>query len=132
MRDEEDVRKRLGAARYRYLRKYLRPRPCNCVHNHRHETGDGYVQLCMLGSDDPENWPGNICDTVENARTCPFYRNRHNKAELKAKFDLSLQDPDILNNEYRDIAVLQWVLEDEPKETSLSLWERVKLFFIRD
>lgn len=128
MRDESEVRKKLGEARYRYLRKYLRPRPCNCVHNHAHDTGEGTVRLCMLGSDDPENWPGNICDTVENVRTCPFYRNRYDKDELKAKFDTVLEDPDVLYNEYRDIAMLKWILEEEPP--ALTWWQKFKLWFV--
>lgn len=133
MRDESEVRKKLGEARYRYLRPYLQPRPCNCVHNEEHEEQGGAVQLCMLGSNDPENWPGNICDTVENAKTCPFYKSRYDKAQLKEEFDRLLQDPDILYNRYRDIAMLLWTLEDdiEEAETSLTWWQKIKLWFVR-
>jgi len=133
MKDESEVRKKLGEARYRYLRRYLQPRPCNCVHNHRHETAEGSAQLCMLGSDDPENWPGNICDTVENVRTCPFYKNRYDKSQLKEDFDELLQDPDVLYNEYRDIAMLLWTLEEDSEvaTTTLTWWQKIKLWFVR-
>jgi hypothetical protein len=87
----------------------------------------------MLGAEDPENWPGNICDTDENAQTCPFFDNQHDKATLKKEFDGQLQDPEILFTEYRDVAMLQWTLGEAPEEvtTNLSWWQRIKLWFTR-
>jgi len=85
----------------------------------------------MLGADDPENWPGNICDTVENAKTCPFFQTDFNKEDLKAEFKALLEDPDVLYEDYRDIAMLEWALEDTVAP-DLAWWQKFKLWVMGD
>lgn len=79
----------------------------------------------MLGADDPENWPGNVCDTVKNAETCPFFKSIQDKEQIQDEFRRELQDEDVLFRKYRDIAMLTWVLEE--KSPDLSWWQKLKL-----
>lgn len=134
MRSYAEIKKKLRNLRYRYLKRYLEEhlsvQPANCVYNREYASEMGPVRLCMLGAKDPENWPGNLCDTKECAQTCPFFQNKYEKKKLKEDFVRKLQDPNILYTKYRDLAMLQWALEEDILEdVPLTWWQRLKLWF---
>jgi|AntDeeMinimDraft_6_1070357.scaffolds.fasta_scaffold15250_2 hypothetical protein len=137
MKDEAEIRKKYKELRYRHLKRHLKSHlsssPSNCVHNLECETPEGPARLCMLGAEDPENWPGNICDTLETAQKCPFFQSKHEKAELKEEFEQDMSDAKTVYHDYRDLAMLLWALEEEPKdqEVHLSWWKRLRLWFMR-
>lgn len=136
MQDEAEVRKKLRELRYRYKKRYLhehlRKGHRNCVHNYIHVDAEGNeVGLCMLGAEDPANWPGNICDDDETAEACPYFENKYNKEYLKQEFELLLADPEILYTKFRDIALLGWVLGEQTsmvpisEAPDLTWWQRM-------
>lgn len=123
MRSETVIRDKLKDLRFktrlRFLKENLSVRPCNCVHNHV----DRDIQLCMLGADDPENWPGNICDTDEIATSCPFFKCKNDPDSLKAKFRTTIE-PD-----HSEIQLLMWALELESYEDDYTWWQRLKTWW---
>lgn len=106
MKTESEVKQRYRTLYQKHLDKYLhanlRPAHLNCVHNVRHEDKHGVIHLCFLGSDDPENWPGNVCDTDEIAQACPFFTPKKSKEDLVRDFDPT---------QYPDLVALQWVMD---------------------
>lgn len=125
MKSEEEIQDRLVDLKYeRFLDEYrdrLSCRPKNCVHNYRHEEDGEEIGLCMLGAEDPQNWPGNVCDDVETAKMCPFFEQRHDEEDLKEEFESGLDD---------DIQALEWVLDD-CDDTSFSPLQVVMLFVFK-
>jgi hypothetical protein len=133
MKDEELVRRKLSEIEYQYFlreyRHYFEVLPQNCVHNHKHtpeiveqdetdlsptvKEGDD-IRLCMLGSDNPEEWPGNICQDPLTAKRCPFFENKHNHQDALREYKERIADPKVLAHEYKDIAALKWTLESDP------------------
>lgn len=135
MRTKAEIQKRLERLRYNHLKRHLRDhlsrRPENCAHNGHHALGDGkWAHLCMLGAEDPEAWPGNICDEEEVARTCAFFTCRHDKEALKREFWQDARDPALLEGPYRDVGLLMWVLDEEAGdcgyEADQSWWRRMR------
>lgn len=122
MRSEAHIQKRLRDFKKKHLihayERDLGHHHYNCVHNHRHVDKHGEAFLCMLGADDPENWKGTICDSDDTVKTCPYFQGRHSKEEVKETFLRDLQNTETLFEEYRDVAILQWVLES-PMVTSV-------------
>lgn len=116
MKSAGEIRKKIDALKQKRLKKMQRPSPEKCVHNYEHKTADGSVRLCILGSEDPEEWLGNLCETKECARSCPFYKSRHTPQELEAQLEEQLQEEEVLYTEHRDIAMLLWVLGEERAE----------------
>lgn len=122
MRQETEIHRRYRRVRYELraemLRERLRKAPCNCQYNYKEpEEREGVLsegagaRFCMLGAQDIQNWPGNLCDTVENARTCPFYKAKHTRDEVLEHFESLIQDEEWLEEHAPDLATLTWVLE---------------------
>jgi len=92
---------------------------------------DVKVHLCMYGSDDPENWPGDLCDRDDMADRCKWFEPLKSAKEAREEFDGFLKDDEWVYNNHRDLAVLQWVLDDRGTQTPrgfLSRWERFLLW----
>lgn len=117
MRSETEVRKRLRDVRRKYLVQMLEDnltqRHYNCVHNYKHTDNKGTTYLCMLDANKPEDWKGTICDGDEVSLDCPFFEAKKTRAEIKKEFDDVMSDPVAVFTEYRDIAILLWVLEED-------------------
>jgi len=122
MRQETEIHRRYRRVRYELraemLREHLRKAPCNCQYNYKEpEEREGVLsagagaRFCMLGAQDIQNWPGNLCDTVENARACPFYKAKHTRDEVLERFEAFIQDESWLEENAPDLATLTWVLE---------------------
>lgn len=124
MRSTREIKKALRSRVNRELKrvymKGLAKRPLNCVYNKSIElAGTDHVKLgvCVKftrwqdGQDDGL-W---ICDTVEDAKNCDMFVCRYNKEYLRETFDHEvLRNPERLAH-YRDLDVLFWILEEEPK-----------------
>lgn len=128
MQDVESVRERyrerLSKIRRDFFRERLAEQPSNCVHNHKHKED---VRLCMLGASDIKNWPGNMCNTVENAKSCPFYSPVHAREDVVNEFESVLSDPNALRELDLELYVLKWVLEDSTPSTWFQrLWSRIQ------
>jgi hypothetical protein len=83
---------------------------------------------CTYGSEDPENWSGLICDHDGIARKCKWFTPRTNVKEAREEFLRLMEDDKYVYENYRDIAVLQWVLEDRVHKHALSWWERLVIW----
>ena len=133
MKSKKEIEKKLRKLSYReYLKMYEEKASCkpeNCVHNYRHEEDGEEVGLCMLGADNVEEWPGNICDDVSTAKQCPFFRSKQSKEQVKEEFFEKLEKGDI-EDENPSISALKWVLEEEYRE-NLSVWEEFKFSVFR-
>lgn len=134
MKDKEAIERKLEEVQYQYFtREYgdkLSCRPKNCVHNYRHEEDGEEVGLCMLGAENYEEWPGNVCDEKETAQKCPFFELKHDQDSLKREFAEKMDDKSLLAREYKDIVALKWVLEDD-EDLEFGLMRKVYLFYLR-
>jgi hypothetical protein len=84
----------------------------------------------MLGAENPEEWPGNVCDDVSTAKSRPFFEVRHQEDELREEFEEEIQDVSVLASDYKDIAALRWVLNGEV-DSHFTVWSKIRLFFFR-
>jgi hypothetical protein len=84
--------------RRRYLRKYTRPCPINCVY--ATESNKKGVTGCKQ------------CDSFnpEQCRVESAFVSISTKDEVIEQFRQDLRDPNILRHEYRDVMTLLWVL----------------------
>lgn len=130
MKREGKVEEKLRDLRYEHLKskmeENLTPVPENCKHNYQYtaEDDDGEevtVGLCMLGSDNPQEWPGNVCDAPQTAEKCPFFEPKKSEEELKEEFR-----DEIDRGEYPDLTALQWVLDRELTEMDWTVRRRMK------
>ncbi len=84
--------------RRRYLRKYTRPCPMNCVH--------------AIGSSKKGITGCTGCESTnpEQCRNEPMFVPVDTREEVFENFRHDLRDPNILRHEYRDVMTLLWVL----------------------
>lgn len=145
---EARIRSRLVDELARRLRASGSRIPTNCVHNHRHtldsrkrtegegnplynriETPNGQtIGLCMLGSDTPEEWSGNICEDIVDAQRCPYFNLAKSKEAVLKEFSDQIADITWLEKELPDVASLVWALE---RPVKLSLMARLKAWLFR-
>lgn len=129
--------------------------PNRCQHNHRQELDPrkqvedepnpsynrvdrrrlpvvNEIGLCMLGSENPEEWPGNICEDPIDAERCPYFDPSQTKDGLLAEFTTQLGDLDWIQENLPDVYALLWVLDDDsPRNYNLPWWKRVAFWFLR-
>lgn len=145
---EDQVRLRLGEELEARLRKACLRLPASCVHNQRHtldarklaegdrnetyniiDTPNGQtIGLCMLGAEDPEEWPGVICEDPIDAQRCPYFTPLQSKDAVIEEFKAQVSDVEWLKQELPDVASLVWVLE---RPVPLSWWSRLKSWFFK-
>lgn len=93
------------------------------------------VHLCIYGSENPETWNGDICDTDEVAKECPMFKPWKSIKEAREEFEALLEDDQYIYRNHPDIAALQWALNIRlhqykiPWYYRLILW--IKSKFIR-
>lgn len=68
--------------------------------------------LCSLGSENPAEWSGTICDRDSFSDGCPYFVPRVSAEAATAEFRELLLDDGYVYEHYRDVAALQWVVED--------------------
>lgn len=106
--------------------------PHRCIHNHLHQldarklvdgernfrynsiTNDAQTMgLCMYGSEDPERWPGDICEDEIDAKRCPWFEPIRGKDAELEHFEAQLRTDGWIEDNMPELAQLLWVLDDE-------------------
>lgn len=72
------------------------------------------IGLCMLGSEDPESWPGNMCDEPLDAQRCPYFTYKQSRADVYAEFIANLKDPEWVEAYLPAAHALLWVMSAPP------------------
>jgi hypothetical protein len=140
VKSEAEVRSRLATllteevtARVESLAERL---PHKCTHNYRHpldsrkqvngEPNEHYnrvsyerglpvlqtVGLCMLGSEQPEEWPGLVCDEPIDAKKCPYFTPKASREEVLKEVTTQVQDGAWVEKNLPEAHALMWALED--------------------
>lgn len=152
MKTSGEIKRRLEKLRLRYLRQYSSAtqskKPENCVHNVEHsprlpdsklptefeisprivstlvviQPEIVSIRLCTYGSDNPETWNGTVCDSEEVSKSCPFFQPVKSEDQANEEFEKLLADDAYVLKHYKDIAVLQWVLNYRVFKSPLSIW----------
>ncbi len=73
---------------------------------------DRPVRLCTYGCGDPANWDRDVCDDDGISATCGEFKARLGADEAYDEFMALLEDDKYVYENFRDLAALQWVLED--------------------
>ena len=158
MKTNDDVRQKVRALilhefnrRVAIAHKRL---PNRCEHNHRQELDPrkavedepnpsynrvdrthlpvlNEIGLCMLGSENPAEWPGTICEDPIDAERCPYFNPTQTKEGMMSEFVEQLQDIDWVAENMPDVMALLWVLDDVPANYHLPWWKRVAFWFLR-
>jgi hypothetical protein len=158
MRSDEEIRERIDVLLKEELDRRVeastRRLPHRCVHNHRQpldprrqvggESNPGFnrldrrhlpvvqdVGLCMYGSDDPEEWSGDICDEPLDAQRCPVFETTETPLLAAQIFVAQVQEPGWLEAEMPNVAHLVWALGDGAAlpEARIPWWRRWWLRF---
>jgi hypothetical protein len=90
---------------------------------------DLLIHICTYGSERPDLWNGEICDTDITSKGCKHFQPRIMAEEAKKEFLSKLSDDEYVYDNYPDIATLQWVLEDRVYKYDLSWWEKILVWF---
>jgi len=151
------IESRLRKLRFRYLRKYLadtqKRSHGNCLYNKtdiplNHErkteltptklTPRNQVTLLVIQPDKPVgycsyptnagSWSGVICDDDDVSKNCKYFTPSINEDESRAIFDSRLQDDGYVLTNFKDVAALQWVLEERAFKIETSFIEKFVLF----
>lgn len=82
----------------------------------------------MYGSEDPANWPGDICDKNETAQSCPKFKPIVSLEEVQAKAQALLANDEWVFENMKDVAALQWVIGDRIHRHRPSFFQRLFLW----
>ncbi len=157
MRTQADVEDRIRFLLCEELTRRVREAetrlPHLCTHNHRQPLdtrktvedvpNDTYnrstdrnglpvlrtIGLCMLGAEDPESWPGNICEDPIDAQRCPYFKATATKDSILELFKAQIQDMGWVQSNMPEMHGLLWALEANPP--NLPLWKRLWFRILR-
>lgn len=151
MRSEQEIKGRIRALLWAELEDRLslarRRLPERCVHNHQQRLDtrkqvDGEVNpnynrialpviqsqqaigLCMLGAENIEEWPGDICDEPVDAQRCPWFTPKVAPETIQSEFEAQLKDFSWVEENLPVVSELLWVV-DQSKAPSLPWWRRL-------
>jgi hypothetical protein len=79
------------------------------------------IGLCMLGAEDVENWPGNICEDPIDAQRCPYFDPAESKTAIFERFKADVTDVDWIQANMPEMHGLLWVLDSQAP--SLPWWK---------
>jgi hypothetical protein len=151
---EDRIRFLLTEELSRRVREAESQLPHLCVHNHRqpldsrktvedapnetyNRTSDRNglpvvqtIGLCMVGADNPEEWPGNICEDPIDAQRCPMFRSITTKTAVYETFKTNLEDIDWVRHNMPELWGLLWVL-DASTSPALPWWKRLWFKMLR-
>jgi len=91
------------------------------------------IGLCMLGSENPEEWPGNVCEEPIDAQRWPYFNFKMSRLEVYERFVMDLENPEWVEASLPEVCQLLWVLgsrlELADRETGLvrlwAWWKRI-------
>ena len=90
----------------------------------------GPAPLCMYGSDDPNSWSGDMC-LGDKPKSCSVFKPRVSMESAQAEFTGSLEDDKFVYDNMKDVAALQWVVNERVAFWKLSLLEKISLWFMK-
>lgn len=161
MNDADEIRIRdrirflLAEAIEKRVAEVTKRLPRLCKHNYRHgldtrrqvygeanesfnritlASGDDVTQnlgLCMLGAENPEEWPGTICEDPVDAQRCPYFDPIVSKEIIWRDFHAMLQEPELLRAELPEVYGLLWALDGYTSYLRLPWWKRLWFWFLR-
>jgi hypothetical protein len=73
---------------------------------------DRPIRLCTYGCGNPASWDRDVCDRDDISATCGEFKARLGADEAYDEFMALLEDDKYVYENFRDLAALQWVLED--------------------
>jgi hypothetical protein len=123
MKSDTEIQKKYDTLVKRHLQrkvgKYCKIRPSNCTWNVEHVVGTDSVRVCTCLSVETET-----CDKIAQAESCPHYTPQLTREEVETKFLSEISHQVTLQDEYRDLYMLQWALEpsNEPPVVDPVLW----------
>lgn len=111
-------------------RTHPSPLPHLCRHNHRQPLDTrktilgepnpaynkvslpvvGTIGLCMLGSERPDQWKGDICEDPIDAQRCPYYEYKLSREEVHQQFRSDLGNVSWMQAHLPGVHALLWVL----------------------
>ncbi len=157
MKSVQEIEGRITQALHEELQRRTHPSPLPhlCRHNHRQpldtrktilgEANPTYnrvalpvistIGLCMLGSERPDQWKGDICEDPIDAQRCPYYEYRFTPTEVHSQLRADLGEEGWLQKHMPGVHSLLWVLGSSlvvkachrPETPRLGLWARFRL-----
>lgn len=88
------------------------------------------IGLCMLGSEDPEQWQGTICEDPIDAQKCPYFSSTMTKDQVFNEFLEQTSNPEWLEENMPGVSELLWAA-GHSKSVALPFWKRVMMLFTR-
>jgi len=89
----------------------------------------------MYGAEDPEKWPGDICEDEIDAKRCSWFEPVQTKDELLKDFSDQLYQEGWVEDNMPDVAQLLWVLgtssAGEVQLLVVPWWKRLWYRFLR-
>lgn len=159
MRAQSDIEDRIRFILCEELTRRVREAetrlPHLCTHNHRqsldtrktvedmpnetyNRTSDRFglpvvqtIGLCMLGAENVEAWPGNICEDPIDAQRCPYFNPTASKASIFEQYRANLADLDWLRGNMPELYGLLWVLDEASMSPVLPWWKRLWFKMLR-
>jgi hypothetical protein len=88
--------------------------------------------LCMYGAENPEEWPGDICEDEIDAKRCPWFEPLRSKKALIEHFQIQLQTGMWMEDNMPEVAQLLWVLGDGDRAyRGIPWWKHLWYRFLR-
>jgi len=87
------------------------------------------IRICTYGKAEDE-WNGVICEEVGTAKKCPKFSLSKTKDQVRDDFERDPHDPNILVKSYKDVAALEWVLDEMGSHVRLRWLQRILLRFL--
>ena len=94
------------------------------------EDKNGPVPLCMYGSEDPDSWSGDLC-LGDKPKSCSVFKPRISMDEAQLEFNELLADDEYVITNMKDVAALQWVVNERISFWKLSLFEKIALWLMK-
>lgn len=89
-----------------------------------------WAGLCMLGSDNPEEWGGTICEDPVDAQRCESFTLAVTKEQVSGKFNSQIGDLNWVEQNLPEVYGLLWALGSE-KVPTLPWWKSLWFWFLR-
>jgi len=161
VKSEDTIRRRLKKLRIAYAKQYVElsqsKKPSNCVYNYEYQndTHDNSIQkeferaprisktlivinnsssirICTYGSKFPNDWNGDVvCDNDSVSYSCKYFTPKVVLSDSLKNFQNLVSNDKYVSEHYKDVAVLQWVLDERIALYKFSFFEKMILFFVR-
>ena len=90
----------------------------------------GPATLCMYGSEDISSWSGDVC-VGDKPKSCSVFKPRVSMQDAQNEFIELLANDEYVYDNMKDVAALQWVVNERVAFWKLSLFEKIALWFMK-